>query len=133
MLSFEPKQVIISFAGYDKHIHLRNPYCRYCEVEACAQCTSSKPGEEDEAATCFEKPLKCQSTQPLRLLEGSRWGSSGMRSSMFCLGILGPGPSELQRRGKSSGLRSTLLRSFGDLLKDAETVHRPRWRNARSA
>mmetsp|Transcript_94265 Transcript_94265/g.224431 ORF Transcript_94265/g.224431 Transcript_94265/m.224431 type:complete len:955 (+) Transcript_94265:115-2979(+) len=33
-----------------------NPYCRYCEVEACAQCISSKPGVEDEAV---EKCQKC--------------------------------------------------------------------------
>ncbi|CAE7287828.1 unnamed protein product [Symbiodinium natans] len=32
-----------------------NPYCRYCEVEACARCTSSKPGEEDEAVEHCEQ------------------------------------------------------------------------------
>ena len=27
---------------------LRNPYCRFCEVEACAECVASNPGDEEE-------------------------------------------------------------------------------------
>lgn len=29
-----------------------NPYCRYCSVEACAECTASPPGEKGGVETC---------------------------------------------------------------------------------
>lgn len=38
----------------------RNPYCRYCEVEACAKCVASRPGDTSETATqriALAKPL----------------------------------------------------------------------------
>lgn len=32
-----------------------NPYCRYCEVEACAKCVASRPGDTSETVETCEK------------------------------------------------------------------------------
>eukprot|EP00435_Cladocopium_sp_Y103_P012876 s3119_g3.t1 len=53
-----------------KYCHFKNPYCRYCEVEACADCTTGRPGEESEAVeTC----KKCMPGYTLKDEGKDRW------------------------------------------------------------
>lgn len=60
----------------------RNPYCRYCEVEACAKCVASQPGDTSEVATQRIPWQNCWENSDLRKRPSPEMGPFFDRNGM---------------------------------------------------